>query len=54
MPKSKTKDYTEFTRPGTVYRVFTTYEKGQLNKSGEKPTFIVPDEIEKKIKNKGI
>jgi len=44
------KEWTESTRPGTVYSVFKQHEKNELNASGEKPSFVVPEIIEKKIK----
>ena len=51
MPENNTntnKEWKESTRPGTVYRVFELYKKGELNAYGEKPVFVVPDVIEKK------
>ena len=51
MPENNTntnKEWKESMRPGTVYRVFELYKKGELNAHGEKPVFVVPDVIEKK------
>ena len=42
MPES-TQEWTESTRPGTVYRVFEQHKKNELIYTGEKPVFVVPE-----------
>lgn len=54
MPKKPPTDWTESTRPGTVYRVFEQYKKAEYDASGRKPVIIKPDVIEKKVKNKSL
>jgi hypothetical protein len=42
MPKKKSTDFTESTRPGTVSKVFEQHKKTQLNYDGKLPVYIVP------------
>ena len=50
--KTENKDYTESTRPGTVYQVFQHYNKAAYNECGEKYVCIKPNIEENKIKTK--
>ena len=45
------KPYTEFTGPGSAYKVMEEYKKTQCNASGEIPVFVKPDPIQKKVKS---
>jgi hypothetical protein len=45
------KPWTEFTGAGSVYQVMKQYEKGGLDASGEKPVFVKPEPIQKKVKS---
>ena len=44
---------TQYTGPGSVYRVFKQYEKNELNAFGEKIVCIKPEVVEKKIRIRG-
>ena len=37
-----TKEYTESTRPGTIYKVFEQHKKNELNHNGQLPIYIKP------------
>ena len=50
MPKNKSTDFTETTRPGSAYQVFETYKRGGLDASGRAPVFVEPVIIDKKNK----
>jgi len=50
MPKKRSTDFTESTRPGTVYKVFEQHKKTELNHDGKLPVYIVPDVSEKNNK----
>ena len=48
MPRKKSTNFNESTRPGTVSRVFAQYKKGECNESGEMPVYVAPKIIDKK------
>ena len=48
----KKKPISEFTGPGSTYKVIEQYKKSQYNASGQNPVFIKPDDPEKKNKNR--
>ena len=48
MPTKSETLWTEFTGPGSAFKVVEQYKKGELNASGEKPIFIAPEIIQKK------
>ena len=50
MTRKKPTNFTESTRPGTVYRVFEQYKKAECDESGFKPVFVKPETVEKKNK----
>ena len=42
MPRKKSTDFTESTRPGTVSRIFEQHKKNQLNHDGTLPVYVIP------------
>ena len=54
MDNSENKDFTESTRPGTVYRVFEQYKKAEYNECGEKYVFLKPEVVESKKKTSNL
>ena len=42
---------TEYTGPGSAFRVMKLHEKAQLNAFGEKPVFVKPEPTQKKGKS---
>ena len=48
MPTKSEIPWTEFTGPGSAFKVVEQYKKGELNESGEKAIFISPEVIQKK------
>ena len=51
MPKTISTDFTESTRPGTVYQIFEIYKKSESDKSGVKPVYIEREDNKKKHKS---
>jgi hypothetical protein len=47
MQKKKSTPYTEFTGPGSAFKVIEQYNKGELDASRRKPAFISPEVIKK-------
>lgn len=46
MPENKEEIvWTEFTGAGSAYRVFEQHKKNELNASGERPVFVIPDPV---------
>lgn len=42
---------TEFTGPGSVYKVMEQYKKSGLDPSGNEPVFVKPEPEKKKVKS---
>ena len=51
MPKNMNTEWTEFTGPGSAYKIIEQYNKGLYDASRRKPVFISPEVIKKNKPN---